>query len=357
MEILQSCPTRQTSGFSKYQNDLYKRNYNVNLIREIACGNWLFILESLSVPVIYLRNKHGSCPICQAGKDRFRFDDKGKGLYFCNKCGAGDGFTLLQLYHGWSFPYTLRCVAKVLGHQHGYHANPRHVSQYIKEMSQPVAITDDEIRKRKRHLNATWRAAKLISQNDPVDCYLKARGITFVSFPPVLKFHPSLPYYNEEKNLIGYFPAMLGMVQEKNGRCVTIHRTYLGNSYKANVPQPKKMMTPVYPRATQGAAIKLFEPVSGKLALAEGIETALAFYIATQMPVWATISAGGMESIKLPHSITDVTIAVDNDESGRGQKAALVLAKRLVIEGRVVKRVMPPKVGYDFADMLVEENQ
>lgn len=116
-------------------------------------------------------------------------------------------------------------------------------------------------------------------------------------------------------------------------------------------------MAPIYPGATQGAAIKLFEPASGKLALAEGIETALAFHVAIQMPVWATISAGGMEKIKIPPSIMEITIAVDNDESGRGQKAAFVLAQRLLGEGRTVNRVIPPKVGYDFADMLEEASQ
>jgi len=269
-------PTRQTSGFSKYQNHLNNGNYNVNLIRETACGNWSMILEALGVPAGYLKNKHGSCPICREGKDRFRFDDKGKGLYFCNKCGSGDGFKLLQLYHGWSFSYTLGCVAKVLGHQSAYHAKPKHISYYIKKIAQPVVLTNDEACKRKKYLNSTWQPAKVISQNDPVDCYLKRRGITLVDFPSVLRFHPHLPYYDDEKKLAGYFPAMLGMVQERDGRCVTIHRTYLGNGCKANLPEPKKMMAPIYPGATQGAAIKLFEPINGKLALAEGIETALA---------------------------------------------------------------------------------
>ncbi len=188
-----------------------------------------------------------------------------------------------------------------------------------------------------------------------MDCYLKARGIILVDFPSVLRFHSSLPYYDEEKNLVGHFPAMLALVQESDGNGVTIHRTYLGNGCKANLPKLKKLMMPIRPGATKGAAIKLFQPIDGKLALAEGIETALAVYIATQIPTWATISAGGMEQIKLPDSISEVVIAVDHDESGRGQNAAFILSQRLLIEGRSVKRVMPSKIGYDFADMLVEE--
>jgi putative DNA primase/helicase len=223
MDVLNFHPTPQTSGFS-YQNHLNKHDYNVNLIREKAFGLWPFILESLGVPSAYLRNKHGSCPICQAGKDRFRFDDKGKGLYFCNKCGSGDGFKLLQLYHGWDFSYTLKSVAQVLG-QHDY-VRPKHIDHSIKKVVQPTVLTDAEISKQKKYLSSVWQAAKLISKNDPVDCYLKARGIILGNFPFVLRFHPSLPYYDEKKNFVGYFPAMLALVQENNGHGVTIHRTY-----------------------------------------------------------------------------------------------------------------------------------
>ncbi len=64
-----------------------------------------------------------------------------------------------------------------------------------------------------------------------------------------------------------------------------------------------------------------------------------------------------MEKIKLPDSISEVVIAVDHDENGRGQKAGSILSQRLLSERRSVKRIMPPKVGYDFADMLVEASQ
>ncbi len=138
-------------------------------------------------------------------------------------------------------------------------------------MPSPVT-TGNEICNQKNYLNSVWLAAKSISQNDPVDCYLKARGIVLVNHPSVLRFHPSLPYYDEEKKLVGYFPAMVALVQANNGHGVTIHRTYLGNSCKANVPKPKKLMMPIRPGATRGAAIKLFQSINGKLVLAEGIE-------------------------------------------------------------------------------------
>ncbi len=155
MDVLNIHPTPQTSGFSKYQNQFNKHDYNFNLIREKAYGLWPLILESLGVPSVYLRNKHGSCPICQAGKDRFRFDDKGIGLYFCNKCGSGDGFKLLQLYYGWNFSYTLKNIAQVLGYQSDY-VWPKHISHYIKKIVPSTVTTDNEISKQKKKLNSVW---------------------------------------------------------------------------------------------------------------------------------------------------------------------------------------------------------
>lgn len=162
-----------------------------------------------------------------------------------------------------------------------------------------------------------------------------------------------MSYYNDDKKFEGKFPALLALVQDKENHAVTLHRTYLGNGCKANVLKPKKLMSPKLPGASIGAAIKLYEPRDNRLALAEGIETSLAFSVATKLPVWATISAVGMENILLPPYIREVIIAIDNDKSERGQQAAYQLKKRLLTEGRAVKCVTPPSVGNDFADMLL----
>ncbi len=60
---------------------------------------WSSILAALDISVPS-GGKHGSCPAC-GGKDRFRFDDKeGRGTWFCNQCGHGDGLDLIaQVRH------------------------------------------------------------------------------------------------------------------------------------------------------------------------------------------------------------------------------------------------------------------
>lgn len=78
-----------------------------------ACGHWPRILPALGVTVI--KNRHQACPVC-GGSDRFRFDDKeGRGTWFCNQCGAGDGLKLVEKVFGVTPSEAARKVNAVTG--------------------------------------------------------------------------------------------------------------------------------------------------------------------------------------------------------------------------------------------------
>ncbi|MCI0214185.1 toprim domain-containing protein [Cronobacter sakazakii] len=78
-----------------------------------ACGHWPRILPALGVKVI--KNRHQACPVC-GGSDRFRFDDKeGRGTWFCNQCGAGDGLKLVEKVFGVKPAEAARRVNAVTG--------------------------------------------------------------------------------------------------------------------------------------------------------------------------------------------------------------------------------------------------
>ena len=78
-----------------------------------ACGHWPRILPALGMKVI--KNRHQACPVC-GGADRFRFDDKeGRGTWFCNQCGAGDGLKLVEKVFGVSPSDAAAKVAAVTG--------------------------------------------------------------------------------------------------------------------------------------------------------------------------------------------------------------------------------------------------
>ena len=145
---------------------------------------------------------------------------------------------------------------------------------------------------------------------------------------------------------------MLAAVQNSEGLLVSIHRTYLTHhGFKADVPTVKKLMSPATPGATRGGAIRLHE-AARILAVAEGIETALAVHIQTGLPVWASISPTGMKALVVPDVVQDVMIFADHDRSGVGHDAAIILAQRMQVERRRVKLFMPETPGTDWADTL-----
>ncbi|UIL52541.1 DUF927 domain-containing protein [Pantoea agglomerans] len=91
------------------------RNYD--LIREAtsaAANRWPMVLSQLGIEVPRSPRQHAPCPAC-GGKDRFRFDDKGRGSFFCNQCGAGDGLDLIQKVNQCGTTEAARMAADVLG--------------------------------------------------------------------------------------------------------------------------------------------------------------------------------------------------------------------------------------------------
>lgn len=105
--------------------------------------------------------------------------------------------------------------------------------------------------------------------------------------------------------------------------------------------------------AAKGGVVRLCgdDEVSAGLAIAEGIETALA---APFRPVWACLSAGGMAAFPVLAGIEALTIFADNDASGAGQRAANECAHRWHQRGIEVTINIVDIVGIDFADLSKE---
>ena len=90
---------------------------NIDLIREVtsaAAGRWPYVLAGLSIDVPDSSRRHSPCPAC-GGKDRFRFDDNGRGSFICNQCGAGDGLDLIKKVNNCDTTEAARLAADVLG--------------------------------------------------------------------------------------------------------------------------------------------------------------------------------------------------------------------------------------------------
>jgi putative DNA primase/helicase len=294
-------------------------------VREIAAGRWHGILVALGVDDRVLDGKHRPCPAC-GGKDRFRFDDKaGTGSSYCSHCGAADGVGLVMKIKSCDFRQAAEEVERVAG------------AVKVKK-SKPAQSDESKI----EALRRIWKESRPIAEGDEVWRYLAGRGLTP---SPALRCHPGLAY--REGDEAGTYAAMLALITAPDGSGASIHRTYLRDGKKAPVSKPKKIM-PGLP--ITGGAVRL-SSVACHLGIAEGIETALAASSRFLLPVWAAVSAGGMESWIPPSGVEAVTVFADNDENFVGQKAAFTLANRLALAGIAVEVQIPPCRGTDWADV------
>jgi len=307
-----------------------------------ANGNWQSILERLGVDRKVLGKRNQPCPGC-GGRDRFQFTDKyGDGNYICRGCGHGDGFALLEMCLGWKFIDALKAVEGLVG------------TRVQAPMSAHAGPSPQRMR---RLAKGIWQEAQPIAAGDAVATYLGRRGLALVEYPRVLRTHPALGFYVKvpgrmRSKLIRTYPAMVAAVQGPDGHAVTLHRTYLEQGAKAPVAECKKLLN----TGINGAAVRLFEPTD-ELAVAEGIETALAVHLGTGKPVWAALSATNMEKMWIPANVTRISIYADHDKNYTGQAAAYALAKHLEAQAkrtgpREVAVYVPRYADTDWADVL-----
>lgn len=306
----------------------------MSAITEAARGRWRDILEALGVPGEYLTRRNGPCPHC-GGKDRWRFTDHNQaGGWWCNHCGTGDGFDLLQQFHGWDFATAAKEIEKMLPN-----------------MPETKPLDQDAKAKMARDNLNKFKQGVLRAVDSPqVKQYLERRGL---QPSPSLLAHHWAEYWQDGK-LQGTYPAMVGLVTSPDGKPLTYHRTFLLDGKKAPVQAPRKMMPAA--RDTTGAAIRLW-PVAESMGIAEGIETALACHQLFGRPTWSAISAGGLERFVPPAGIRELMIYADRDASYTGQAAAYALAKRLARDTDITVMVSLPDLVGDFADQLLREKK
>lgn len=296
---------------------------------------WPRILESLGVPRDILdSNRHHPCPSC-GGRDRFRLIDAEDGVWLCNQCRpkAGSGFDLLMLLHGWDFKVALREVRKTIG--------------TVEPVSDWHRVNEERKRVEKRNnalawIKKLWGGGRSI-KGTPAEAYIHNRGLAIL--PVDARFTHTTGVGFE-----GVQPCMITAIRNERGLIVALHRTFITeDGLKAVVGEGnsnKQLTTPV--GTVTGAAARVSEWSGGVLGVAEGIETALAAREQFNIPVWACISAHGLESFMVPKGVSDLRIFGDRDEGGRGQEAAFKLAARYPLISGVH---LPVEVG-DWLDVL-----
>jgi len=298
-------------------------------LKNEARGKWASILENLGISVG--DGRHTACPVC-GGKNRFRFDDKnGDGTFYCNQCdkNSGDGFTLVQNVLGVDFKESMNAVSKIVGH-----AEPQ---KYQKEKS----VSPEYFRK-------ILKQSTKIKENDTVHKYLQKRGLHSIPHDIWTTSKCYEPETKQNQN------AMLAIFREPDGTANTIHRSYLDiESNKLDIDSPKKILPPMKPMV--GGAVRLFEHEGDILGIAEGIETAISVHEQNGIPCWAALTSKLLEKWIPPKDIKRIAIFADNDANFTGQKAAYILANRLVIKNKLIVYVeTPEKAGTDFLDETIK---
>lgn len=327
-------------------------------------GRWPFIFQDLAPELAEAMEKaphHVPCPM-HGGKDGFRLfpDWQKKGNGYCNTClGFGNGFKLIAAVLDIS---TKEATARVANWLRGEENQPP-IARRAPPAPKPVVI---DRRKAYGKIRDAWTNS-LPLRGTPAEKYLAQRGIWKQNMPPSLRAHAGLKYWDKEaKKLTGPYPCLIAPIKDKDGRIISLHRIFLTEEGgKANVAEPKKMMT--LAGDVRGAAIKLF-PAADVLGVAEGIETALAAYAISRMPMWSCVSSTLLTLVDIPASVRKVVIWADLDRKPApnpatpraklqpaGQSAALTLAKRLRAEGREVEICVPnvpTPVGVDSVAFL-----
>jgi phage/plasmid primase-like uncharacterized protein len=215
----------------------------------------------------------------------------------------------------------------------------------------PRARPRDEARRRRRLAAereadrtlcaALWNAARPIEAT-PAAAWLDARGVGRPGWP-VLRFHPRAARGKHPG--AATHAAMLALVSDRDGDARALHLTFVtGRGAKVFGPRSRLMFGP-----TAGHAVRLAPPTEGRLAVAEGIETALAYSRLTGVACWAAMSASGLRTFQLPAGIDRLVVAADHDDAGLA--AAAVLAERA---GRLAQVSIdaPPAAGQDWAEVL-----
>jgi hypothetical protein len=141
-------------------------------------------------------------------------------------------------------------------------------------------------------------------------------------------------------------PGMVAAIRDGHGVLIGCQVTHL-------TPEGRKVRRTTF-GSIQGGAVRLVEPADGVLAVAEGVETALAFTALCGLPCQATLGTSGLAEFQPPPGLTRLYVAADNDANGKGLEAARKLAERASAWCEVVLR-WPPEVGDDFADVLANQ--
>ncbi|MDT3542268.1 primase-helicase zinc-binding domain-containing protein [Cronobacter sakazakii] len=297
---------------------------NVTETVKQACGHWPRILPALGVKVI--KNRHQACPVC-GGADRFRFDDKeGRGTWFCNQCGAGDGLKLIEKVFGVKPAEAARKVDAVTGNLPPVAPEVIAAAEPETEASRraAAALAADIMTKVRLTSGNAYLDRKGLADREclTLTTMHKTGGVTYRSGDV------AVPLYDDTGALVN-----LQLINADG-----LKRTLKGGQVKGacHVIEGKKQ-------------------AGKRLWIAEGYATALTVHHLTGETVMVALSSVNLLSLaslaRQQHPAFQIVIAADRDLNGVGQTSAAAAAE--ACEGIVA---LPPVFG-DWNDAFVQQGE
>lgn len=288
------------------------------------------------------RHRRADCLLAEHSHALSMAIDVEQALWFCHACGAGgDVLDLHRRRFGLDFLGAARDLGALAGADDAPVARARPAQQPI---ARPVGPDPDDERKRATAARI-WPAAKPLA-GTPAAAYLQGRGCALPPADGDLRFYPGLRLFGFDG------PAMVGRISDVHDarRGLGLHLTWLRRDGARWARADRR-----YLGRKAGGVVRLWpdEAVTQGLALAEGIESALAA-ARVFSPAWACLDAGNLAAFPVLAGELALTIFADRDASGTGQRAAAACAERWRDAGRQVRILAAVRTGADMADLAAE---
>lgn len=299
---------------------------NIDLIREVtaaATDRWPEILGFIGVSVPASPRTHTACPAC-GGKDRFRFDDNGRGSHFCNQCGAGDGLDLIAKVRCCDITTAAQLAADALG-----------IDYRTAEMP--------EVTSQRKSLSATKGQKSALDQEQHTkfaDRYRKlGQKVTFGESP-----------YLQGKGLEGFTFSIL-----PDGGLLLPLRDESGEVVAAQTISPSGEKRLIAGSAKKGSFYTINAVETPPcILIAEGLATALSVHLMRPDALAvAAIDAGNLLSVaqvlRVSHPDAQIIIAADNDLAEGAKNVGIEHAEKaaLAVAGWVSAPPTDQKADWD----------
>lgn len=280
----------------------------------------------------------GPCPACRDGDDRFGVNVK-KQVWHCRYCGkGGDVISLVMHADGVSFADAVAALAGETPIIKSSPPRPRNPD------------SDEDADRNSRLALRIWDAARSIRGTQAERYLVHVRGVDLdqiLELDDVLRFEPNCPFGGDKS------PCLIALVRDTvTDTPKAIQRTALdADGRKID----RRSLGP-----TRGGSIKFWEDaeVTYGLVVGEGLETVASAATRGErhgtllQPAWALIDRVNLRDFPVLAGVESLTIIVDNDRSGDGQKAAEACESRWLDAGRNVIKLTPKTSGFDFNDIV-----